>query len=94
MFLYKNCTKITPRSNRKFYTRKNHVTKGSSSIRDEGFFKMATKILFLTLNIFQIKEAGEKEMIRYGTRYTRILIKNIEIVSTTNYGMKIFLHYI
>ena len=52
---------------------------------------MTTKILFLTLNIYQIKEAGEKEMIRYGTRYTRILIKNIQIISTTNYGRKIVL---
>ena len=52
---------------------------------------MITKILFLTLNIIQIKEAGEKEMIRYGARYTRILVKNIHIISTTNYGRKIVL---
>jgi len=30
-------------------------------------------------------------MIKYGARYTRILVKNIEIISTTNYGRKIVL---
>ena len=36
-----------------------------------------------------MKEEGMREMLRYGTRYTRILIKDIRINKSEHYGIKI-----
>jgi len=37
----------------------------------------------------RMKEEGMREMLRYGTRYTRILIKDIRINKSEHYGIKI-----
>jgi len=59
------------------------------SIENE-IYLVYTRILEIQMFTFFInQEAGQKATLKYGVRFTRILIRKIKIISTDNFGTKL-----